>query len=115
MAKILSATNSGWRKVIKVCTNPDAPQWVHPDGSTAPNTHTGFEHQVAGDVTLCQDCRYNWKVREFIWTGDTELKKVVDGVLVNKTDDDLANEVAAALAAASTTTTNIASLVNRVI
>jgi hypothetical protein len=130
MSKIIKATDYGYRKVMQVALNPDDPEWVHIVGEQVRDAN-GIGVLAADNSTpvlitsatvpdgetgrTCHNCRYNWNVREFVWTGDAELKKVVDGVVVNKTDDDLANEVTAALAAASTTTANIAPLVNRVI
>lgn len=82
--KIISAADYGYRKVVRVLVNPDDPEAIHADGSP----HTGdpttdrdiarvaaFRTEFGREPTSwewCEDCRYNWDVREFTFTG-TEL------------------------------------------
>ena len=66
--KIIHAADYGFRKVIRVCVNPEDPESVHSDGSP----HTGVA-PPGTDPALkpwewCPDCRYNWQVEEFVWT-----------------------------------------------
>ena len=97
MAKIISATDYGNRKVVRVCMNPDDPESVHSDGAP----HNGAP-PAGTDPTLkswewCQDCTYNWQVLEFVWTGEELYKRSANGSRIPKSDTDLLNEVAAGL------------------
>jgi hypothetical protein len=112
VAKIIKATDYGFRKVILVTTNPDDPKWVHEaeDGTrtAAPSGHT------AGPDVVCEDCRMNWKIQEFVWTG-LELSKSAPTPgnpkrRIDKTDAELVDEIKASLAA-SVTLEEIAGLV----
>ena len=73
------ATDLGPRRIIRVCLNPQDPESVHPDGSP----HTG--QPPAGTTPglkpweWCHDCRYNWVIREFTWTGDQLYTHAKDG------------------------------------
>lgn len=77
--KILSATDYSYRKVIRVVEDDTIPEWVHQDSGgnwTVPHT-PGLAVNAAGALerglaagTGCHACRYNWKVREFIFTGN---------------------------------------------
>lgn len=69
------------RRVVRVVLNPEAPKWVHADGSAAPVTHTGDTSETG--KTLCHECRYNWQEREFIW----------DGADAKKPDDEIQQEI----------------------
>ena len=92
MAKIIKATDYGNRKVIGVCLNPEAPEWVHkvgeqqvgPDGkprfdvltgspilitsTVAPADHTGIYPPEAGKTT-CHNCHSNLQTQEYIFEG----------------------------------------------
>ena len=99
MGKILTATDYGSSKVVRVVMNPDDPQWIHADGSAAPDDHTG--DGAESGKTVCSDCRSNWVIRELVWRG-----KAI-------TDQALLAEVKVALAAK--TSQSITALVDQVI
>lgn len=72
--KIIKAKDYGWRKIVVVVENDAAPRWVHytkdAEGLVtgwipSPDGHTGNTDELG---TVCGDCRYNWKEREFIFT-----------------------------------------------
>ena len=91
--KIIKAMDYGFRKVIVVCLNPEDPEAVHGDGSP----HTGAA-PVGTDPSLrswewCHDCRYNWQVREYVWTGDKLYTAQEDGQRRKKTDVELLAEI----------------------
>lgn len=76
--KILTATDYGDRKVIVVCLNSDALEWVHKEGAV------GCNPLVAPNPALkhwewCHNALYNWKLKEHIFEGrnykktDTEI------------------------------------------
>ena len=93
MSKIISATDYGNRKVIVVCLNPDDPEAVHAGGTA----HTGAA-PAGTDPSLkswewCQDCTYNWRIIQVVWTGQELYKPAGDGSLVLKADTDLLNEI----------------------
>lgn len=58
------------RRVVRVVENPDDPQWVHIAANgirtPSPKGHTG-DTEATGVV--CRECRSNWRVQEFIFTG----------------------------------------------
>jgi hypothetical protein len=41
MGKVVFSKDYGYRKVIRVVTNPSDPKWLHEDGSTPAAAHTG--------------------------------------------------------------------------
>ena len=93
MPKIISASSYGFRTAIKVVMNPDDPEAVHEDGTP----HSG-QPPTGTDPNLrswewCHDCRYNWQVREFVWTGDELYTRQEDGSRVVKTNDELVAEI----------------------
>ena len=111
MPTIISAVDYGFRKVIQACLNPDQPESIHPDGSP----HTGTP-PLGTDPTLkpwewCQDCRYNWEVQEFIWTGEELYKRGSDGRRIQKNNTDLLNEIRGQLTTPGTSE-SISPLVN---
>lgn len=57
------------RTVVVIAENPTEPQWAH--GSTpAPPNHTGDTQEPDKTRTvLCKECRLNWRLHEFTWTG----------------------------------------------
>ena len=85
MPTIISAKDYGYRKVIRVCLNPDAPQYVHTDHSPHP----------ARNVNGCQrdDCHYNWTIRGFVWTQDEMYTESPTGKQRLKTNDQLLKEI----------------------
>lgn len=90
--KVLTAKDYGYRKVVRVLMNDTDPQWVHPDGPS-PTNHTGDTEDPDTTKEVCQECRNNWNVLEFIFQGDTLTNEyvvtpAVDGVLA--TEDELA-------------------------
>ena len=63
MAKITKAMDYGYRKVIDVVLNPEAPHWVHTGDTIHPP-------EMVGNCPNSMVCTNNWKLREFIWTGE---------------------------------------------
>ena len=93
MAKILTAKDYGYRKVITVVLNPQDPESVHPDGS--PHTGSPPTGTTPGlrPWEWCHDCRYNWRVQEFVWTGDQLYTQTKSGRRRSKTDAELIAEI----------------------
>ena len=95
MAKIIRASDYGYRKVITVVLNPDDSRWVHTDKSLHP----------LDNLSNCPNsmvCTNNWYYREFIWTGEDLFYYSDDGdkkVRTGKTDEMLKAEVVAGLKA----------------
>ena len=114
MAKVLEATDYGYRKVIRVVTNPNDPESVHDDGSP----HTGVP--PAGTAPglraweWCNDCRYNWNVQEFVWTGDELYTRDQAGSRRLKTNQELLDETSARLQPVATAS-QISELVDQTI
>ena len=95
MPTIIAATDYGYRKVVRVCLNPQDPESVHADGSP----HTG-KAPDGTDPSLkpwewCSDCRYNWRVQEFIWTGEELYTTSGSGKRRAKTNAELIKEMEA--------------------
>ena len=100
--QIISAKDYGYRKVIRVCMDPDAPESVHDDG----NAHTGNPPPGTAPGLKpwewCHDCRYNWDGREFLWT-DAELYITPGGGSRRlKTNQELLDEITFRLLPAAT-------------
>ena len=81
------------RTVIVVCENPEDPESIHPDGSP----HSGSP-PPATDLSLspwewCHDCTYNWRVREFLWTGHELYTTSSSGKRRLKTNAELLKEI----------------------
>ena len=98
---ILDAKDYGYRKIIRVCMNPEDPEQVHIDAGGNATAHTG-DPPPGTDPALrpwewCDSCRYNWNVREFIWTEDEMYKRAADGRRIQKSNADLLNEIKAKL------------------
>ena len=98
MAKILTAKDYAERIVIKVCLNPSDPESIHPDGKP----HTG-QPPTGTDPGLkpwewCHECRYNWDVREFTWTGEERYTLSSKGRKRLKSNAELPAEIKAAIA-----------------
>lgn len=104
--KILSAKDFGHSKVINVVENPDDPKWVHissaGERTASPSTHTGDTAETG--KTLCHDCRYNWRVQEYSWTGDGLTKSSAAGRIA-KTDAELRAELRVLVASPVSPTT----------
>jgi hypothetical protein len=103
MALIIKVADYGYRKAIKVCLNPDELEAVHiaVDGTKEP--HTG-DPPAGTDPLLktwewCLDCKYNWTVREFLWTGADLNYKDARGNVKTKTNVMIKEELAQRLAA----------------
>lgn len=69
--KMIKVTDYGFRRVVLVVLNPNDPQWLHPDGKSAPARHTGNTEET--NKQICQDCRNNWTIEEFTFTRDELL------------------------------------------
>ena len=101
--RILSATDYGFRKVLRVVLDDSVPEWVHEDGQ--PHTDaTGRGPAAAdgtpGDLTLglapgteCHDCRYGWDVRECVFMGDELTVPMPKGKRRTRTNPELLAEV----------------------
>lgn len=90
--KIISAIDYGDRSVIRVCMNPDDPEWIHlvgdqvrgsdrlptfgPDGAALLITSSVVPSGETGET--CPNCRYNWAVKEFIFDGPDRDGQTVD-------------------------------------
>lgn len=90
--RIEKATDYGFRKVVRVIINDSDPQWIHPEdngathrsnnarGPATRNPATGARARgvlvpglAAG--TECHACQNNWEVQEYLYEGDTLLKR----------------------------------------
>ncbi len=104
---IASATDYGWRKVIRVVMDDTIPEWVHPEDDNA--AHTSLTARGAmlpngarGPITPnliagseCHACVFNQDVREFIFTRD-ELQVEeprASGQFRMKTESELVTEI----------------------
>ena len=96
---ILSAKDYGFRKVIRVCMNPDQPESVHVDGKAHVGIPTVGTPPGLKPWEWCHDCRYNWDVREFVWTGDELRTHGKTGKIRPKTDAELLAEIKSQLVA----------------
>lgn len=105
--RITSATDYGFRKVIRVVMDDAIPEWVHPINTGAPHTPPTARGPFLPDGTPgaldpslaagteCHACVFNHDVREFIFTRE-ELQiedPTGSGVLRNKTDSELVVEI----------------------
>ena len=92
-AKIVTSLDFGYRKVIRVCLNPDEPKFVHADGSLHPTPgapargENGCPHSrdvVTGQENrLVPGCQYNHKIVEYVF----------EGKWLKATDEELVAEV----------------------
>jgi len=125
MAKVIFAKDYGNRVVVRVTTNPDDLEWVHVVGEPVMDA-TGQptakkvakatpDHAKSETGETCHNCRYNWNVREFVWTGDQLLKEDADGKSVRKTDAELMTEVTERLVIAPTPPKELAGLMGKAI
>ncbi len=64
--KMLETQDFGYRRVVRVLTNPEDAHWLHDDGLPAPADHTGDTEETG--KTLCHDCRDNWRIEEVTFT-----------------------------------------------
>jgi len=98
--KIIKATEYQelLRTAIRVCFNPDDPEWVHiigeprrdadglvmtaEDDSFILITSADIESDCTGET--CHNCRYNWKVQEFIFDGNDRFYTDDTGQMVPK-------------------------------
>lgn len=106
-SRIVSATDYGFRKVLRVVMNDAVPEWVHPIDAGAAHVPTNARGPFLPDGTPgpldpslqagteCHACVFNHDVREFIFTGE-ELQ-IEDppgsGTFRNKTDAELVVEI----------------------
>jgi len=99
--KVIKATEYSdiARTALRVCSNPDDPEWVHivgeqrlgadgvlmtaDDGSPVLITSANIESDCTEET--CHNCRYNWKVREFIFDGNARFYINDSGQTVAKT------------------------------
>lgn len=111
--KILLAKNFGDRKLVKVVVDDSIPKTVHypyfdaATGSEVPHLTEPTAERAASfseehgrapqPHEYCQGCRYNWDVRDFMWTGQELKKQNAAGVWIDKTDADLQGEIRAIL------------------
>ncbi len=83
--KVISAKDYGSRKVIRVCLNPDDPEYVGQDGTTAKADGSSWSNEAGA--------KYNRDVREYTWTGAEMYKTTPKGQHRFKTDGELLNEI----------------------
>ena len=102
--KIISAIDYGYRTVLRVCLNPDQPNWVHVVGehmrdregvpmyndSGGPVLLTSDKVSVGETGENCHNCRQNWEIVEVIFEGADLYGEDMDGGPVRLSDDDLA-------------------------
>ena len=92
MTKIVKATDYGYRRVIRVCLNPDAPEFIHDDVTPHPSNNPN------GCPT--QTCQYNWEIREFVWSGEEMYTTTSSGRRRRKTSSELVDEIKSSLTVA---------------
>lgn len=110
--RVISATDYGFRKVIRLLMDDLIPEWVHPGDDGAPHTPATARGAFVRDLitglvtpgpvdpsleagTECHACVFNHDVREFIFTGE-ELQVEEppgSGTFRNKTDVELVTEI----------------------
>ncbi len=91
MAKIIKATDYGYRKVIRVCSNPEEPEYVHQDSTQHPISNVnGYPVET---------CHYNWNVREFVWSREEMDTTTSTGKVRRKTNAELMKQIQSELAA----------------
>lgn len=110
--RIISATDYGFRKVIKVVMNDAIPEWVHPIDGGATHTPVTARGPFIFDETTgikipgslnpslqagveCHSCVFNHTIREFIFTGEELLVEDLpgSGTFRHKTNDELVAEI----------------------
>lgn len=112
--RILSATDYGFRKVIRVVMNDAIPEWIHPidagaahspgnaRGPFLPDGSPGPLDPSLAAGTECHACVFNHDVQEFTFTREElQIEDPPDsGVFRNKTDTELVVEIQLRLTAA---------------
>ena len=96
MATIIAATDYGYRKVVRVCLNPQDPESVHTDGAPHAVKAPPGTDPALKPWEWCKDCQYNWHVQEFIWTRDELYTTSSSGKRRLKTNAELLKEMEAA-------------------
>lgn len=102
--QIISAKDYGYRFVVRVTVNPDEPNWVHvvglplldaegvpvldDDGHEVLVTSSLVPAGETGDT--CWNCRQNWRIKEFVFEGETLYVEDADGNKVRRDNLDLA-------------------------
>lgn len=90
--KIINATNYDSRTVVRVCLNPDAPEWLHVVGDVEKDLAGEPMVGIDGEPSIirssmpppdhtgetCHNCRYNWVVRELVFDGAEYADKSAD-------------------------------------
>ena len=103
--EIISAKDYGYRVVIRICFNPNAPQWVHTVGECAKDSAGVDRVTSGGDLVLitssivpagetgetCHNCHYNWDVSEVVFEGSSLFRSGPGGEWTRFTDDELAD------------------------
>jgi hypothetical protein len=98
--QILSATDYGTRKVVRIVIDGTKPKWVEPDGKTSLASHTGDTADSDPNKTVvCTTCQLNWDIREYQFDGD-DLRKLEDPAdpnspMVDLTDAELLSKATA--------------------
>lgn len=109
--RIIKATGYGYRTVIVVCLNSDAPEWVHVvgrqfrDGAGQPVFNVDGTPRLIQSPDVpdgetgesCHNCRSNWEVREFVFDGEDQYRLDDKGLRVRKVAQDYLVEVTKAL------------------
>ena len=95
--KIIQAKDYGFRKVIRVLLNPEDPEdpeSLHSDGQPHAVPAPKGTPKSLKPWEWCHDYRYNWQVKEYVWTGEEELYILDEsGGTRLKTNDDLIEEI----------------------
>jgi hypothetical protein len=104
--KVIKADDYGFRKVIVVCYNPNDPEYIHLDSTPHPASAVNGCSHSRDAVTGLEDesvpgCRYNWKVREFVWNGEEAYTTTSTGRRKLKTNTELLDEIKPRLAVLS--------------
>lgn len=126
--RIVSATDYGSRKVIRVVMDDAIPEWVHPIDNGAPHLPANARGPFLPDGTPgpldpslqagteCHACVFNQDVREYIFTREElQVEDPPDsGIFRNKTDAELVVEIQLRLIPAPPATP-IGPLINQII
>jgi len=115
--KILTATHypSTSRTAINVIENPDDPEFVHLDSSSHPSGNTaGCPHSrndAGKENPAVPGCRSNWRITEYLWTGDELYNIAEDGTKTAKSEAELLVELKARVGSSASTST-LSTLIN---
>ena len=121
MVTILDAKEYGDRTIIRVCLNPEKPEWKHTIGEQVRDADglPMFQSDGKPDLMMsevvpsgetgetCHSCHLNWKIREFIFDGVARFVEDTGGKLIRKDIATLCEEIRAALPSTKSPITKI--------